>query len=169
MFSRRKRSPFSVPQPEPLFVAIPDDDPAMLSAYAMASATMPIFQSLVLQPGSRQCCAKLRFRDPDESARTGEDCLLYLWLGLVSYDPVLHAYSGAFFEVPPELTKWHSVGQRLSFETEDVFDWFANEDGILHGGFTLRVVRANLPTSDRLAYDQYIGIRGWAPVPLATP
>jgi len=169
MFWRRRRSRFSLPQAEPLFVAISDDDPEMLRAYGSASATMPAFRAFLSQPGSRQCCAKLSFRDPDESQRTGEDSLVFLWLGAVEYHLDHRLFSGAFFEVPRELTKWHSVGQRLSFQADDVFDWFVNEDGLLHGGFTLRVVRSHLPEADRLAYDQYVGVRQWAPLPQIAP
>ena len=76
---------------------------------------------------------------------------------------------GCFFrrllEVPPELQKWHQVGQRLAFEGEDIFDWMMlTGEGHLSGGFTLRVSRSKLPESQRADYDRYIGVRVYEPV-----
>ena len=156
---------FSEPQEEPLFVAIKDDDPRMAKAYAQALETIAEFRGHVLRSGDHLCSAKLRFRDPDESERLGEDALLYLWLTSVVYHPEKGIYSGVFFELPPEMTKWHHVGQRLGFKSEDVFDWMVNDHGHLHGGFTLRVVRDSLPESERAHYDQYTGVTKWEPLP----
>ncbi len=69
-----------------------------------------------------------------------------------------------FFEVPPELQKWHQVGQQLAFEGEDIFDWMAlTEDGRLFGGYTLRVSRTKLPENERADYDRYIGVKAYEP------
>jgi uncharacterized protein YegJ (DUF2314 family) len=74
-------------------------------------------------------------------------------------------HSGTFFEVPPELQKWHQVGQKLTFEGEDIFDWMVlTGDGGLFGGFTFRVSRSKLPESERANYDRYIGVRVYQPV-----
>jgi uncharacterized protein YegJ (DUF2314 family) len=108
--------------------------------------------------------AKLRFRDPDESDRSGEDRFVFLWLTGVHYHADERIFSGTFFEVPPELQKWHEVGQRLAFHGEDIFDWMVlTEDGRLFGGYTLRVSRSKLPESQRAAYDRHIGVRVYEP------
>jgi uncharacterized protein YegJ (DUF2314 family) len=70
-------------------------------------------------------------------------------------------YTGTFFEVPPELQEWHWAGQRLEFEGDSAFDWMVNDDGAIHGGFTLRVTRNRLPESERDAFDNYIGAKHW--------
>ena len=54
------------------------------------------------------------------------------------------------------------MGQRLQFEVADIFDWFVNEDGLMHGGFTMRVQRSRLPAGERAAFDAYTGVTEWA-------
>jgi hypothetical protein len=103
-------------------LAISSSDTDFQEAYAAASRTLPQFVSH-LQSGVDVCfSAKLRFRDPEESERLGEDRLLFLWLTGVHYHVEERVFSGVFFEVPPELQKWHQVGTRLTFEGEDIFD-----------------------------------------------
>jgi uncharacterized protein YegJ (DUF2314 family) len=151
---------------QPLFTAIAKSDTDFHEAYAAASRTLPRFIEHLQSGIPAYFSAKLRFRDPDESERLGEDQLLYLWLTGVHYHPAERVFSGIFFEVPPELQKWHQVGQRLAFEAEDIFDWMVlTEDARLFGGFTLRVSRSKLPESERADYDRYIGIRVYEPAP----
>lgn len=156
-------SKFDVPQNEPLFIAIRNDDPAMLNAYAQAAGSLDRFRELLATRSNAVCSAKLKFRDPDESERLGEDRFVYLWLTSVHYHLPEKLFSAAFFEVPKELTKWHEVGQRLAFEADDIFDWMVLEDGHLHGGFTLRVAREALAPDERAAYDRFIGVSVYEP------
>jgi uncharacterized protein YegJ (DUF2314 family) len=157
-------SKFDSPQEEPLFVAIANDDPTMVRAFALAAATSAEFLEHVKRPGNHYCCAKLKFRDPDHSAALGEDRFVYLWLAGVHYHGEQGLYSGQFFEVPPALQKWHQVGQRLAFEADDVFDWMVLDSGVLHGGFTIRAAREALPEAERAAYDSYVGAESYAPI-----
>jgi uncharacterized protein YegJ (DUF2314 family) len=155
-------SPDDAPRDEPLFVAVASDDPQMGAAHSRCAQTLDEFRAHVLRAGDHLCAAKLRFRDPGESDRAGHDVLLYVWLASVFVDESSGRYVGSFFEVPPALREWHSPGQELEFEGEDVFDWMVNDDGVVHGGFTLRVMRGRLPESEREAYDQRVGAREWA-------
>ena len=150
---------------QPLFMAISNSDARLQEAHATASRTLLRF-IVHLQSGMRAYfSAKLRFRDPDESERLGEDRFLFLWLSDVHYHSAERTFSGTFFEVPPEFQKWHQVGQRLGFEGEDIFDWMTlTKDGRLFGGFTLRVSRSKLPESQRADYDRYIGVSVYEPV-----
>jgi uncharacterized protein YegJ (DUF2314 family) len=88
----------------------------------------------------------------------GENRFVFLWLSDVRYDAAKRKFSGVFFEVPPELQKWHQVGQRLAFDGDEIFDWMMlTENGHLFGGYTLRVTRGTLPESQRADYDRYGG------------
>jgi uncharacterized protein YegJ (DUF2314 family) len=152
-------------QVEPLFTAISQTNPDFQLAYDRASATIPKFIEHIQRGGDTFRSAKLRFRDPDESERLGEDRFLFLWLGSVHYYPDDRDFSGVFFEVPSEFQKWHQVGQHLVFEAEDIFDWMVNDQGHLHGGFTLRVARELRPESERESYDRYVGVSVYEPLP----
>ncbi|MER8881366.1 DUF2314 domain-containing protein [Mesorhizobium sp. M0019] len=156
---------FDEPRNEPLFAAISQTDPAFLAAYDRALASVPTFVEHIEGNADAFCSAKLRFRDPDESVRLREDHFVFLWLAAVHYHAEERLFSGAFFEVPPELQKWHQVGQRLSFEGDDIFDWMVLDAGHLQGGFTLRVTRDKLPEKDRGSYDRYIGVSVYQPLP----
>lgn len=126
---------------------------------------MDQFIALLEQRDDAIFSAKLRFRDPDESERLGEDRFAYIWLTSVYYYPDDRVFSGVFFELPAEFQKWHQVGQQLVFDPEDIFDWLVLRDGHLHGGFTLRVSRAQLPESERESYDRYVGVSIYEPHP----
>ena len=155
---------FAQKQDEPLFMAIPQTDSAFQSAYDRAAATLTQFIEHIQRGGDASYSAKLRFRDPDESERLGEDSFAFLWLTGVEYHPIERVFSGTFFEVPTEFQKWHQVGQRLAFDPEDIFDWMAlTKDGRLFGGYTLRVARSKLPESERADYDRYIGVTAYEP------
>ena len=144
---------------EPMFMAIPKNDPGLQDAYSKASKTIDEFITLLKVKDSSCYNAKLRFRDPDESERLGKDIYLLLWLNNVSYDENENILSGAFFEVPSELAKWHHVGQIISFDKEDVFDWMVlSFEGKLKGGFTIRENRKYIPENQQEEYDRYIGV-----------
>src|SRR5262249_28327381 len=114
---------FSAKQKEPLFAAISNKDTDFQAAYARASATLSRFIEHIKGGIKASYSAKLRFRDPDESERLGEDRFVFLWLTGVYYHDSERVFSGGFFEVPPQLQKWHQAGQQLAFEGEDIFDW----------------------------------------------
>jgi len=159
-------SKFAEPQVEPLFMAIPKTDADFQSAYDRAAATLPHFIEHIQHGGDAFYSAKLRFRDPDESERLGEDRFSFLWLTSVHYHVAERVFSGTFFEVPPEFQKWHQVGQRLAFDPEDIFDWMVLRQGHLHGGFTLRVSRSKLPEAEHESYDRYVGVSVYEPLPI---
>jgi len=153
------------PSDEPTFRTVARSDPEMAAAHRLAAATIQHFAAHIARSGDCVCAAKLRFRDPDLSEELGEDEFVFLWLTSVTSDPKEQLFSGLFFELPPQLTKWHQVGERLAFGAEDIFDWMVVEHGTLHGGFTLRVTRQRLPEAERAEYDRHVGATSWHPLP----
>jgi len=150
---------------EPLFRNIHNEDEEMQRAYSQASSTIMDFVEIVKSNINAIYMAKLRFRDPEQSEKLGEDRFLYLWLHDVYYHEDEKILSGEFFEVPEELTKWHQVGQRLGFEPEDAFDWMVIENGHAKGGFTIRATRNKLGSEkEKKEYDEYIGISSYESV-----
>lgn len=162
MFWRRKKSVFEQPQAQPLFRATRQDDPEMRRAHARAAATIDELFAHLERDDCGHAAVKMRLRDPDLSERLGEDRFAFIWLRVVRHDRPARRFVVEFFELPPEFLKWHQVGERLLIEHDQAFDWFVNDDGLMHGGFTLRVARARMPEGDRAAFDQYSGVRQWA-------
>lgn len=157
---------FAESQAEPFFSAISRKDAKFQSAYDLAAATVSQFIELMEVSRKAVRSVKLRFRNPDESERIGEDRFLFLWLTDVFYYPDENTFSGMFFEVPPEFQKWHQLGQYLLFEPDEIFDWMVLHEGHLHGGFTLRVTREKLPEAERESYDRYVGVSVYEPLPV---
>jgi uncharacterized protein YegJ (DUF2314 family) len=162
VFWRRKKSVFEQPQEQPLFRATRKDDPDMLRAYARAADSVDELLAHLDREDCGTAAIKMRFRDPDESERLGEDRFAFIWLLVRRHDPKARKFVVEFFELPPEFQKWHQVGERLLIEHDQIFDWFVNDDGLMHGGFTMRAARAQMPEHDRAAFDQYTGVRQWA-------
>lgn len=151
---------------EPIFTGISSSDRDFQLAYGQAATTLPVFVRLIEgEDGDSLCSAKLRFRDPDESERLGEDRFVFIWLTGVRYHADDRLFSGTFFEVPAAFQKWHKVGDQLAFDSEDIFDWMVLCKGELQGGFTLRVSRSRLPEEQREDYDRYVGISTYAALP----
>lgn len=130
----------------------------MKAAYRKASDTLPDFISHFAVGDGRWCSAKLCFKDPEWSDETGTDQLLYCWLDFATYDVEERMFTAEFSELPECLKPYHHIGQRLSFEGEDIFDWRVNLGGRLFGGFTIRVARERLPEAELAEHDSYIGV-----------
>lgn len=88
------------------------------------------------------------------------DAVVNMWLFVIAVSP--DGFTGEFFEAPPSLPSWHA-GDRLDVPNGDVLDWMVNDDGTMHGAFSLRAERDAL-TDDaaRAEFDDYIGARDWA-------
>jgi len=145
---------------EPMFVAVPNRHPAVLDAVNRAKASVPEFRRLLATnrgPGVFHS-AKLRFRDPEWSARLGEDRFVNLWLTVTEADK--DGFEGSAFELPKEIT-WLQVGKPVRFTDDDIVDWMVNDKGHLFGGFSLRVTRAALPEERRASFDEHIGVTSY--------
>lgn len=162
MFWRRRKSVFEQPQEQPLFRVTRKDDSDMLRAHARAAETVDELMTHLEREDCGHAAIKMRFRDPDQSERLGEDRFVFIWLLVVQHDRNTRRFAVQFFELPPEFEKWHRVGERLIIEHDQIFDWFVNDDGLMHGGFTMRAARAQMPEGDRAAFDRYTGVRQWA-------
>jgi len=66
-----------------------------------------------------------------------------------------------FFEISPVFTNYH-VGDELEIPEESLLDWMVNDNGLLHGGFSIRYYRSTLPEQEREEYDNYIGVTEYA-------
>ena len=71
------------------------------------------------------------------------------------------SFTAEFFEISGEFTNY-DVGDELKIPEESLLDWMVNDNGVLHGGFSVRYYRATLPESERGEYDSYIGVTEYA-------
>ena len=82
-----------------------------------------------------------------------------LWLLVVGLDGA--DFAGKFVDLPPEFTSF-APDDLVRVGEADVLDWMVNDDGDLHGGFSLRLQRSQLPLEQRAGYDEFIGVRRYA-------
>lgn len=139
---------------EPLFMAIRQNDPELLTSVEQARASLRWFIHHFRSPyeyGHYQ--VKARICDGDESA--------YFWTILVDVSD--EGLTVELFEVPPEFAN-HRVGQQLLLRNHDVYDWCINRNGTLIGGFSRRLQRERTPPEERHQYDLYSGEIAFAPI-----
>ena len=80
----------------------------------------------------------------------------HLWLVDPRYEAgMIH---GSLGNRPVGLTSWQ-VGDPAIVAPNEISDWMIIEDGVLRGGFTLRVARARMSPEEREAFDLSLGLR----------
>lgn len=82
----------------------------------------------------------------------------FVWL--FNAKQVGNDFTAQLFEVPDSIAGFE-VGQAFDVAAEDVLDWMINDDGTLHGGFSLRYHRSTLVPRDRDAFDAHIGVTNY--------
>jgi uncharacterized protein YegJ (DUF2314 family) len=50
-------------------------------------------------------------------------------------------------------------GELFLLKQDQVEDWMINVDGLIYGGYSLRLAREMTPKSDRHDFDEHIGLR----------
>lgn len=135
--------------PGPKFDQVNRSAPLYQQTIRDARSTIEQFRSMLPADGSPRFGAmvKLELFEGENSA--------FLWLSNARVKA--SNFIVELFEIPPTFTG-RSVGDEFEITPESVIDWMVNEDGTLHGGFSIRHQRSLLPQSEVPAYDAYIGI-----------
>lgn len=140
---------------EPRFMNMPDGE--LADAARASQKTLPHFRALLASSEEPDASplVKTHFPHPDGKG-------MWLWLSVDAPDE--SGFHARVFEAPADFPgvapgSWHFVPD------EEVGDWAIIFDGVLHGGYSLRLQRERLPASERAAYDAYIGAQRYAPLP----
>lgn len=135
--------------PGPRIWQVREADPEYQQAVQQAQATLDEFQQLLVAGETLAAVpmVKMRIVDGEHSA-----CM---WLCQVrAHDD---GFAATVFEIPEYLPSY-SVGDDVHVPAAEVLDWMVNDGGRLHGGFSLRYQRQQLPESERAEFDEYIGV-----------
>ena len=134
---------------EPLFMAIDSDNPLYQAAIEQARASMAQFLAhiAVARFTGLIPCIKARITAGDEEA--------FLWL--MNARPDGPDFVAEVFEIPPAFAGI-AAGDEIRVPRDEILDWMVNEDGVLHGGFSLRYQRSLLPEDRRAWFDEHIGV-----------
>ncbi len=140
---------------EPLFMNIPDGELAAVAR--TAQRTLVHFRVLLMTNEEPDASPLVKTYIPDPDGKG-------MWLWLSVEDVTRFGFDARVFEAPahfPGVT----AGSLRFIPNEEVGDWAVIIDGVLHGGYSLRLQRGRLPESERAAYDAYIGAQRYAPLP----
>lgn len=147
-------SNFDQPQDEPLFIATSSESPEFQTALWDAFASLGHFRALVEKFSSSEAAPLVKLHFPEDD--------LWLWLMVLATDD--DGFFVESFEAPPELPHL-KPGSRFFVSDEQVADWMLNDNGQLHGGYTLRLQRNLLPAEERPSFDTYVGVSEYLPLP----
>ena len=126
-------------------VAVSADDPGMNAAIAKARATVGTFVTALRAPKKSQSGFAVKVRITDEGANE------HFWLSDVRYDG--SEFSGKIAN-DPERVFTVEVDQVVSARAAEISDWMYVDNGKLVGGYTVRVLRDRLSSSDRAEFDR---------------
>jgi uncharacterized protein YegJ (DUF2314 family) len=125
---------------QPDAVSVASTDTEMNQAMAQARASLTDFRQAVRNPGSSKSKFSMKVKVADGEA------IEYIWVA----EPALvgQGFRGRVANEPIEV-RTVSVGQSVEFQPEQVSDWMYLEDGVLRGGFTIRVLLDRVSPEER--------------------
>jgi uncharacterized protein YegJ (DUF2314 family) len=139
--------------PGPRLNQIRGGDPEYQRTVQNARASLDHFRSLLPADGSSRLGAMVK-----TEIRHGEN-QAFMWLSNTRMSGT--DFVAEFFEISEGYPNYH-VGDELKVSEAALLDWMVNDNGVLHGGFSIRYYRATLPESERDDYDAYIGVTRYA-------
>ena len=129
----------------------PDDSPKMNAAIKQAKESLPSFFAAFSAPKANQRSFKLKV--PLKSDGRAE----YVWI-----DNIFKDYDGSICGRVANIPQWNiavSFGDMLSSPYTDIVDWVYIEDGVLIGGYTLRVMFEAASPEERKELQEKGGFR----------
>lgn len=128
---------------EPDVYRIASEDEDMNAAIEQAQATLDTFiESLISpKPGQTHFSIKAKFATTDEPVS-----FEHIWLYDVSYDG--EQFTGRIGNQPLDAT-YLNLDEQVQVQREDISDWMIIEDGVLFGGYTLRVLVDRMNPEER--------------------
>ncbi|NWJ42592.1 MAG: DUF2314 domain-containing protein [Geothrix sp.] len=128
---------------EPDMAYVAPDDQAMNAAILKARSTLSTFKQNLVKPpaNATDFSVKVAFS-------YGPEKFEHIWLSNPEFkDGQIY---GSIGNEPVDLKNF-KLGQRVSANESAISDWMFLENGLLRGGFTLRVLLDKLPPSERAA------------------
>jgi uncharacterized protein YegJ (DUF2314 family) len=133
-------------------VYVKGNDPAMSAAIAEAQATLDTFKSALAAhaPSAQSFSVKVGFAWGSKGERE------HIWLSEPKLDGA--TVSGKINNEPVDVTTL-SLGQAVTAPLKDISDWMYVDDGVLRGGYTLRVLLNKMSPEARKKMLDEMGFR----------
>ena len=135
---------------EPDVVSVKNDDKEMNAAIRTAQATLDDFIKQITAPNPNQTyfSVKARFED-------GKN-IEHIWIKVAVF--INGVFKGKIGNEPLDLSTV-KLGEPVTITRERVSDWMIVENGILKGGYTIRVLRNRMPIDERKTFDAELHFR----------
>ena len=132
-------------------VGVESEDPVMNAAIKIATSTLPSFKALLSAPpaGASGFAVKAAFP-------SGSNSQEHIWLINPTFSGGI--VSGVVNNEPVDVPSI-KLGQQVSAPEAHVSDWLYLQDGVLHGGFTLRVLLERMSPEERARMVKNMGVR----------
>ena len=127
-----------------------EDDKEMNQAINEAKQKLNEFEKNLVSNNFDTSTFALKLRFPTE---TGDE---HIWA--TSIRLVAGEYYGIIDNVP-KLTTQVKLGQRVKLNRDSITDWMYAENGVLRGGFTIRVIRRRMNDQEKRQFDSSFRLR----------
>lgn len=131
----------------PAVIYVENDDPEMQAAISKARETVDEFIAALDDPQASGTgfSVKLLVEDGEH----GE----HMWVLPVRYE------EGRFYgrvNNNPDRVTTVKIGDEVDVAASEITDWMYVEDGKLHGGYSIRLLRERMPADERKAFDAQV-------------
>lgn len=130
---------------------VTNTDAEMNAAIARARETLPEFERRLSSPPATQSYIGIK-----AAFGYGVDSAEHMWIKNIAV--VDGGYEGTLVSAPQYVSSLQ-VGQRVIVRRDQVSDWLAVSDGVLVGGYTMRVIRKRLSPAEQREFDEMVGYR----------
>ncbi|MEM7246233.1 MAG: DUF2314 domain-containing protein [Acidobacteriota bacterium] len=139
-----------------------DDDPMMARASAHARSSFKYFwRELYWErrrtiPALDMAVIKLPFQDGEGEARAdGKPAVEHMWVDEVQFDGL--TLSGVLINAPNWIRSVRQ-GDRVRAPFERLGDWMYSIGDVVHGGYTINLLRSRMPVAERTSHDRAWGL-----------
>ena len=129
---------------EPTIYSTSGDDQEMNEAIRTARRTLEQFTAALESNryDTSKFALKVRFK-----TATGAE---HIWASSITYKD--GSYSGLVDNLPNLATQVR-LGEKYRIRTEDISDWMYVDNGILRGGYTIKLLRSRMSQEDKVKFD----------------
>lgn len=127
-----------------IYTARPDDKEMNL-AIETARSTLGQFQKALLSNKFDKSTFDLKVKFPMPSG--GDE---HIWITHITYK--VGKYFGIVGNIPED-TKKVKLDDKIEINNADITDWFYGDNGVLRGGYTIKVIRSRFSKEERIQFD----------------
>jgi uncharacterized protein YegJ (DUF2314 family) len=131
-----------------------NDHSAMDAAITRAKNEISTFREALADQAAEG--SYFSIKKPFPYFKDGEEHQEHIWIQEVQLTE--DGFAGFIGNAPVD-TKEVSLGDSVTVKNDDISDWMIIRDGLLHGGYTIRVLRDSMSPEERKAFDESVSFK----------